>query len=159
MTDPTTIAWPVALWLLAALLLIGCATRPHTPAPAPAPAPELDVELSLLVERAVLATATARCAECPACREDFQSTFDILDAMLDEPETEPLRLADLIAALSWMKVDKLPGPGGAMILTGDSVLIFSGSGPIRPIEPAEVDTVARAVWVGLNKWKGTPSDL
>ncbi len=152
MTDP--LPWTVGLWLLAALLLIGCAMKP---APAPGPttgSPEAEA-LSLLCERAVFATATQRCLECPACREDFQSTLDILDVMLDER----MVLEDLVNALSWMKVDKLSGPDGVLILTADTVLIapnatiLSGTG-IRPIQPEEVETVAMAVWVGLNKWKG-----
>ncbi len=150
MNDP--LPWPVGLllilWLLL-VLLIGCATKP-APAPGPTTGSLDDEALSLLCERAVFATATQRCLECPACREDFQSTFDILDVMLDER----MVLADLVSALSWMKAEKLPGPNGALILTADSVLIFDGKGPIRPIEPEEVELVAMACWVGLNKWKG-----
>ncbi len=152
MNDP--IPWTVGLWLLALLLLVGCASNPPAPAPAPEP-PPLDEALSLLIERAVFATATSRCAECPACREDFQSALDILDVMLDERMT----LADLVNALSWMKVDNLSGPDGALFLTVDNVLIIPVTADhSRPIEPDEIEPVAMAVWVGLNKWRALKSE-
>ncbi len=148
MSDPIPIPWPVGLLLLAFLLLPACANRFNPP-----PLPDDLGALSLLIERAVFATATQRCAECPACREDFQSAFDILDVMLDDPM---MTLADLVQALSWMKVDKLSGPDGLLILTTDSVLIVSEGSGARGARPSEVEPMAMAVWVGLNKWFSAP---
>jgi len=132
------------LWPL--LLLAACTTTQP-----PAPAPEDFDDVIILCERAVFATAQRN----PARREDFQSTFDILDVMLDDLEfweSPPMTRADLVSALSWMKTPQLDGPDGSIILKPNDVYVQQIGQPVRSISDAAVEPVGNAVWVALNRY-------
>lgn len=95
--------------------------------------------VSLKIERAVFIGATERVKQCEVCREDFQSTYDILDYMLDDSFTRQ----DLVAGLSWMKLDKM----GEVILTEEDIFVDGHS-----LSDEFLYCAANAFWVGLNKY-------
>jgi hypothetical protein len=106
--------------------------------------------ISLVVERATTETARQVISTCEPCREDFRSTQDILNAILEEIETR----RDLAAALAWMKVTKLIGPDGSVIIEPENVMLIMNPDPIpREIPDSMIYQVGVAVWVGLNKAK------
>ena len=103
-----------------------------------------------MVERATVDTARRVVSACELRREDFISTRDILNAILEEIETRQ----DLAAALSWMKVTKLIGPDGSVIIEPENVMLIMNPDPIpREIPDEMIYNVGLAVWVGLNKAK------
>jgi hypothetical protein len=103
-----------------------------------------------MIERATTATAIQLISTCEPCRDDFKSTHDILDAVLEELETRQ----DLASALSWMRVPELVSPEGSLIIEPEDVMLIMNPDPIsRPVPDSMIYNVGLAVWVGLNKAK------
>jgi len=136
MDNPTP--WNLMLVLLLLAWAIGCATRP------PSSDPPGWETTSLLVEHAVLATASARIAECPECREDFQTTYDVLYFLLEEGVGIPLD--QFVGTLSSMRLTEFRGPDGTVELRDGNVWIQG-----KAIETQMINFVAEAVWVALGK--------
>ena len=135
--------------ILFLILACGCSSPP-TVGPVSGDEYNYSERISVMVERATVDTARRVVSTCELCREDFISTQDILNTILEEIETRQ----DLAAALSWMKVTQLIGPDGSVIIETENVSLIMNPDPIpREIPDEMIYQVGVAVWVGLNKAK------
>jgi hypothetical protein len=107
-------------------------------------------KITLLIERATETTVRQLISICEPCREDVTSAHDILNAILEDIETRE----ELAAALGWMKLTRLIGPDGEVLIEPEDVLLVIPPDPIpRPVPESMIYQTGCAVWVGLNKVK------